>query len=65
MSRRILLTEVIGLTSALELRARGFEVTIVARDLPQDFDSQGFASPWAVRKVADAGRQLDFFCWKG
>lgn len=38
---------VIGLTSALLLAQDGFAVKIVARDLPEDSYSQGFASPWA------------------
>ena len=37
---------VIGLTSALVLTERGYDVTIVARDMPTDLSSQGFASPW-------------------
>lgn len=39
---------VLGLTNAFELRERGYKVTILARDLPQDSFSQTFASPWAV-----------------
>lgn len=38
---------VLGLTDAFELRERGYRVTILARDLPQDSFSQTFASPWA------------------
>lgn len=38
---------VIGLTSALVLAEAGYFVSIVARDLPEDSTSQGFASPWA------------------
>ncbi|WFC99292.1 D-amino-acid oxidase [Malassezia yamatoensis] len=38
---------VLGLTSALELRKRGYNVTIIAKDLPHDRHSQAFASPWA------------------
>src|SRR5258708_15768515 len=38
---------VIGLTCALRLAESGFDVDIVARDLPADLDSQQFASPWA------------------
>ncbi|KAJ9475691.1 D-amino acid oxidase [Pseudozyma hubeiensis] len=38
---------VLGLTDAYELRERGYKVTILARDLPQDSFSQTFASPWA------------------
>ncbi|CCF49401.1 hypothetical protein NDA11_006915 [Ustilago hordei] len=38
---------VLGLTNAFELRERGYKVTILARDLPQDSFSQTFASPWA------------------
>lgn len=37
---------VIGLTSALALVKDGFNVTIVARDLPGDDGSQQWASPW-------------------
>lgn len=39
---------VLGLTSALELRKKGYTVTVLARDLPSDLTSQSFASPWAV-----------------
>ncbi|CCV00224.1 unnamed protein product [Malassezia sympodialis ATCC 42132] len=38
---------VLGLTSALELRKKGYTVTVLARDLPSDLTSQSFASPWA------------------
>ena len=40
---------VIGLTVAhvLSQNAR-FKITVVARDMPDDLDSQAFASPWAV-----------------
>ncbi|ORX38183.1 hypothetical protein BD324DRAFT_619882 [Kockovaella imperatae] len=38
---------VVGLTIALESHKRGFKPVIIARDLPQDSDSTGFASPWA------------------
>ncbi|GAA5964453.1 hypothetical protein JCM3765_006285 [Sporobolomyces pararoseus] len=38
---------VVGLTCALSLVERGFAVHIVARDLPEDTDSQLFASPYA------------------
>ncbi|KAF8319583.1 uncharacterized protein EI90DRAFT_3150232 [Cantharellus anzutake] len=38
---------VIGLTCALRLAENGFNVDIIARDLPSDEDSQQFASPWA------------------
>ncbi|KAK4052589.1 hypothetical protein OIO90_004217 [Microbotryomycetes sp. JL221] len=38
---------VIGLTCSLALARKGYKVRIVARDLPQDKDSQAFASPWA------------------
>lgn len=40
---------VLGLTSALVLARQGYSVHIVARDMPEDKDSQAFASPWAVR----------------
>jgi D-amino-acid oxidase len=43
---------VIGLTIAHVLTegigSGLFNVTIVARDMPEDLTSQGFASPWAV-----------------
>jgi 2-polyprenyl-6-methoxyphenol hydroxylase-like FAD-dependent oxidoreductase len=39
---------VIGLTAALELHKAGHRPAIVARDLPEDSLSIGFASPWAV-----------------
>lgn len=39
---------VIGLSSAIELRKRGLNVAIIAKDLPEDIESVGFASPWAV-----------------
>lgn len=40
---------VIGLTVAHVLTEEaGFEVTIIARDMPEDLTSQAFASPWAV-----------------
>lgn len=43
---------VIGLTVAHVLTEDpGFKVTIVARDLPEDLTSTGFASPWAVRNL--------------
>jgi glycine/D-amino acid oxidase-like deaminating enzyme len=38
---------VIGLTAALELRAHGHAVHVVARDMPHDAASTQFASPWA------------------
>jgi D-amino-acid oxidase len=43
---------VIGLTAAHVLTEGDgsslFKVTIVARDMPEDLNSQAFASPWAV-----------------
>jgi len=42
---------VIGLTAAHVLTEGGgsdFKVTVIARDMPEDLSSQGFASPWAV-----------------
>ncbi|THH31936.1 hypothetical protein EUX98_g2244 [Antrodiella citrinella] len=41
---------VIGLTIAHVLSTRypdALKITIVARDMPDDFTSQAFASPWA------------------
>lgn len=58
------LIPVLGLTSALELRARGYQVTFVARDLPHDYHSQGFASPWAVSLTVHTGCKLAFVCGK-
>lgn len=49
MRQELTLHAVLGLTSAWELRKKGYRVTILARDLPQDTFSQSFASPWAVR----------------
>jgi hypothetical protein len=40
--------QVIGLSIATELSNRGLKVAIVAKDLPEDIHSVGFASPWAV-----------------
>lgn len=45
---------VIGSTTALVLAERGYDVTLVARDLPTDLKSQAFASPWAVRPPSPA-----------
>jgi glutamyl-tRNA reductase len=40
---------VIGLTIAHVLSSDdSYKITIVARDMPEDVNSQGFASPWAV-----------------
>ena len=42
---------VVGLTIAHVISTRfpgKFNITIVARDMPEDLTSQGFASPWAV-----------------
>ncbi len=44
-----------GITSlaiATELNARGYKLGIVAKDLPEDGQSVGFASPWAVRLLS-------------
>jgi len=40
---------VIGLSTAIRLLEQGYEVDVVARDLPQDPKSIAFTSPWAVR----------------
>jgi glycine/D-amino acid oxidase-like deaminating enzyme len=45
------LTKVLGLSTAVELVERGIKVAIVGRELPEDLDSAGFASPWAVSRV--------------
>ena len=37
-----------GLSIATELVSRRYRVVILARDLPEDVESSGFASPWAV-----------------
>ncbi|GAA5901734.1 FAD-dependent oxidoreductase [Sporobolomyces salmoneus] len=42
---------VIGLTCALSLVERGYIVHVIARDLPEDTDSQSFASPWAGANI--------------
>ncbi|TKY88332.1 hypothetical protein EX895_002684 [Sporisorium graminicola] len=64
---------VLGLTDAFELRERGYKVTILARDLPQDSFSQAFASPWAganwcsfatlTDKVAQRRDEVTFKKW--
>lgn len=70
---------VIGLTIAHLLTAEtsktsGWEVSIVARDMPGDVDSTGWASPWAVRShlysqvrdsqcVGMVGRELVTYWW--
>jgi glycine/D-amino acid oxidase-like deaminating enzyme len=43
---------VIGLSAALELVQAGYKVAMAAKDLPEDSNSFGFASPWAVSEVA-------------
>lgn len=44
---------VLGLTIASELVEQGYKVALVARDMPEDAESVGFASPWAV---SDSGK---------
>ena len=39
---------VTGLSIGLELVKRGYKIAFVAKDLPEDDQSPGFASPWAV-----------------
>lgn len=69
------LTLVLGLATADALTEAGLKVAILARDLPEDLDSAGFASPWAVcivtllaRSLARSltlGRQLVLVrCWR-
>jgi len=41
---------VTGLSIGLELARRGYKVGYLARDLPADLQSTGFASPWAVSR---------------
>jgi D-amino-acid oxidase len=47
---------VIGLTIAHVLTggegSNPFKVTILARDMPEDLNSQAFASPWAVSHLS-------------
>ncbi|WVQ79487.1 hypothetical protein IAT38_001586 [Cryptococcus sp. DSM 104549] len=38
---------VLGLSIAHELVNKGLKVAVVGKDLPEDLDSTGFASPWA------------------
>lgn len=45
-------SSVLGLSTAVELVEQGVRVAIVARELPEDLDSAGFASPWAVSPVS-------------
>lgn len=42
---------VTGLSIGLELVKRGYKIAIVAKDMPEDDQSPGFASPWAVSSV--------------
>lgn len=42
---------VTGLSIGLELVKRGYKIAVVAKDLPEDDQSPGFASPWAVRSL--------------
>lgn len=39
---------VTALSIGLELVKRGYKIALVAKDLPEDDQSPGFASPWAV-----------------
>lgn len=43
---------VLGLSIANELILKGLKVAVVGKDLPEDLDSTGFASPWAVSLVS-------------
>jgi D-amino-acid oxidase len=47
---------VIGLTTALELQARGFEVTVVSRDRPENTTSSVAAALWFPYKAAPVER---------
>lgn len=40
---------VVGLSTAIELQDRGFEVTVIAECLPGDKKSIRYTSPWAVK----------------
>ena len=55
---------VIGLTVAhVMTEGEGsnlFNVTIVARDMPEDLTSQAFASPWAVSHLIITGRSYQY-----
>lgn len=42
---------VTGLSIGLELVKRGYKIAFVAKDLPEDDQSPGFASPWAVSQI--------------
>jgi glycine/D-amino acid oxidase-like deaminating enzyme len=44
---------IIGLLSALTVTEAGYEVTIIARDLPGD-ETQDWASPWYVSPALTA-----------
>jgi 2-polyprenyl-6-methoxyphenol hydroxylase-like FAD-dependent oxidoreductase len=50
--------KVLGLSVAMELVEKGVKVAIVGRELPQDLDSPGFASPWAVCISSQTTRRL-------
>ena len=56
---------VIGLTAAHVLSQNPrYKVRVVARDMPDDLDSQAFASPWAVSRppAAPVPDQAAAFC---
>lgn len=61
---------VLGLTSALYLRKKGYAVTVLARELPEDVTSQSFASPWAganwcsFARNNEAERRRDAYTYK-
>ncbi|WWC93116.1 uncharacterized protein L201_008083 [Kwoniella dendrophila CBS 6074] len=38
---------ILGLSIATELQKKGLKIALVGKDLPEDIDSTGFASPWA------------------
>lgn len=47
---------VIGLTIAHVLSSQApnnYKITIIAREMPEDWDSQGWASPWAGANWSD------------
>lgn len=56
---------VIGLTVAHVLTEdENFKVTIVARDMPEDFSSQAFASPWAAADWAPLTTDERLITWE-
>ena len=52
---------VVGLTAAYVLSENpSYTIKVVARDMPEDLDSQGFASPWAVSAASNSALSMHY-----